>query len=97
MTPLTWWWQVRFVNRLHFGFQEKTSETVLQQVTTPETLAKFVELKREMPAQRYFIVSPEFHRFVVSAANEIPRRKDGVLDQSDTAHPALSSVLCKCR
>ena len=27
---------VRFVNRLHFGFQERPSEAVLQQVTTPE-------------------------------------------------------------
>jgi len=57
---------VRFVNRLHFGFQEKTTETVLQQVTTEEALQQFLTLKKEMPAQRFFMVAPSFHKLVVS-------------------------------
>jgi hypothetical protein len=56
---------VRFVNRLHFGFQERPSEAVMQQVTTPEVLQEFIAQKREMPAQKLFMVSPDFHRFVV--------------------------------
>ncbi|KAK3245676.1 hypothetical protein CYMTET_44767, partial [Cymbomonas tetramitiformis] len=57
---------VRFVNRLHFGFQERPTETVLQQVTTPESLEQFLQLKKELPASRFFMVSPDYHAHVVS-------------------------------
>jgi len=63
---------VRFVNRLHFGYYEKVSDTVLQQVTTPETMEKFIAMKKEMPAARLFMVSPDFHRHVVSELNKPP-------------------------
>ena len=63
---------VRFVNRLHFGFQESPKEIVLQQVTTPESFDKFLELKRELPSSRVFMVSPDFHAHVVSELKKPP-------------------------
>jgi len=57
---------VRFVNRMHFGFQERATETVLQQVTTKDALDRFIQLKKEMPASRIFMVSPDFHAHVLS-------------------------------
>ena len=55
---------IRFVNRLHFGFREKEGEVVLQHVTNEETLRKFVAQKRDFPASRLFMVSTDFHAHV---------------------------------
>eukprot|EP00899_Mesostigma_viride_P028018 jgi/Mesvir1/8400/Mv12642-RA.3 len=56
---------IRFVNRLHFGHQENPLETVMQQVATPDTLARFVAAKQELPALRLFAIAPEFHSHVL--------------------------------
>lgn len=55
---------VRFVNRLHFGFQEYPSEIVMQQVTTKEVMETFLDFRKELPGSRVFMVSPEFHQHV---------------------------------
>ena len=58
---------IRFVNRLHFGFQEKIGEeVVMQQVTNEQTLKQFVESKTQSPEafKRVFMVSTDFHSHV---------------------------------
>ena len=55
---------LRFVNRLHFGFQEKNQEVILQQVTNEQVLQKFVAHKRKFPTSRFFMLSTDFQAHV---------------------------------
>jgi hypothetical protein len=81
---------VRFVNRMHFGYQEKPSEAVLQQVTTPEVLKEFIAQKQEMPAQKLFMVAPDFHRCVHTLTYTDAKVANRTDFEWELAHAAVS-------
>uniref|UniRef100_A0A061QJI4 beta-galactoside alpha-(2,6)-sialyltransferase n=1 Tax=Tetraselmis sp. GSL018 TaxID=582737 RepID=A0A061QJI4_9CHLO len=56
---------LRFVNRLHFGFRETSREIVLQHVTMPDMMAKYVALMRRNPGMQTFPFDMSFYEQMV--------------------------------
>jgi uncharacterized membrane protein YgcG len=57
---------LRLVNRLHMGFRETSTETVLQHVTTPDTLKKFVDFRIKNLSAPNLILDPDFHEYAIN-------------------------------
>ena len=57
---------LRLVNRLHMGFRETATETVLQHVTTPDTLKKFVDFRLKNLSAPNLVLDPDFHEHAIN-------------------------------
>lgn len=55
---------IRFVNRLHFGFREAPEETVLQHVTMPDMMMKYVAMMKKRPKMPTYPFDMSFYEQV---------------------------------